>query len=363
MIYFILKRLSIGVFSIFFSLILVFILSKNIPGDPVLLAINSNNIDINSIEYKNMQHKLHLDLPIFYFTFIRNNNWQKLIPHIQFFGCNNQFHYWLFGDKKWFSNNNYTSKGFIRGDFGINYIDRMPINESFKHHFGITFIFTTISLLLIYLTAIPLGLLSGKKTNSIFDNTAMFFSLIIYALPTFWVATLLVVFFAGNGKFDFIEIQGLNNNNNSLFELIIYYIKLYWAPVLCLSMTSIAYLSRQIRAKTIQIYNEDFIQTARAKGLSENKILWKHVFPNTLFPLITLFANVFPASISGAMVIEYVFNIDGMGLYAYEAIAQRNYNIIFTVFFFTSFLTVFGLLCSDILYFLVDPRLRNNPHK
>jgi len=352
----IVQRLLYGCSAIFFALIIVFILSKKMPGDPVANILRTENTEIDSAQYNYLKHKIGLDLPVFYFSINNEKSWQKIIPYFRFNGIKNQFHVWVFGDKSWWrTSENYISKGFIRGDFGINFIDKTPIIQSFWEHFKITFSLSICSVFLVYFIAIPLGLYAGKNKGALFDSITVVLSLLMYAMPMFALATLLVVFFAGNRFWQIIHIHGLGYNEAGFLSLI----KLYWAPLLCLSLTGIAYLSRQVRAKTIQVYSEDFVKTARAKGLSEKKILWNHILPNTLFPLVTTFASVFPACISGSLVIEFIFNINGMGLFAYEAIAQRNYHIIYAVFFFTSLLTVLGLLCSDILYILIDPRVKD----
>jgi len=128
-------------------------------------------------------------------------------------------------------------------------------------------------------------------------------------------------------------------------------------PLICYSYSSFAFLSRTMRVSMLDVVGQDYIRTARAKGLSENKVIWKHGFRNALLPIITVFANVFPAAIGGSVIIESIFSIPGMGSEAIYAIQLNNYPMIIAILTITGFLTLLGYLISDILYALVDPRI------
>jgi peptide/nickel transport system permease protein len=128
-------------------------------------------------------------------------------------------------------------------------------------------------------------------------------------------------------------------------------------PVFCLTYGSLAYLSRQMRGGVLSVFKQDYIRTARAKGLSEGKVVWKHAFRNSLIPIITIFASLFPAAISGAFIIEIIFSLPGMGKVAYLSLQARDYPMVFAVMMFSALLTLVGTLVSDILYAVVDPRI------
>ena len=128
-------------------------------------------------------------------------------------------------------------------------------------------------------------------------------------------------------------------------------------PLICFIYPSLAFISRQMRGAMINTLSQDYIRTARAKGLDEKTVLWKHAFKNSLLPIITLFSHVFPAAITGAVVLELIFSIPGMGKTVVEAIFSRNYPIVYTVVMFSAILTLVGNLVADILYALVDPRI------
>ncbi|MBK9015527.1 MAG: ABC transporter permease [Saprospiraceae bacterium] len=129
-------------------------------------------------------------------------------------------------------------------------------------------------------------------------------------------------------------------------------------PIFCVTYPSVAYISRQARGGMANVLGQDYIRTARAKGLPERAVIWKHGFRNALFPLITLFASVLPAAIAGSVAIEVIFDIPGMGLLTYDAIFQKDWPIVFTVLMLGSVLTVAGMLLADILYAFTDPRIK-----
>jgi peptide/nickel transport system permease protein len=128
-------------------------------------------------------------------------------------------------------------------------------------------------------------------------------------------------------------------------------------PLFCWTYGSLAFVSRQMRGSMINALSQDYIRTARAKGLDEGKVIWKHALKNSLLPIITLFAAVFPYAISGSIVLEIIFAIPGMGKLAFEALGARNYPVVYTVVMFSAILTMAGYLVADICYALVDPRI------
>ena len=129
-------------------------------------------------------------------------------------------------------------------------------------------------------------------------------------------------------------------------------------PIFCVAYPSVAYIARQARGGMTNVLGQDYIRTARAKGLSERSVIWKHGFRNALFPLITLLASVLPAAIAGSVAVEVIFNIPGMGWLTFNAISQKDWPIVFTVLMLGSVLTVAGMLLADVLYALVDPRIK-----
>ncbi|MEO6883572.1 MAG: ABC transporter permease subunit [Bacteroidia bacterium] len=293
--------------------------------------------------------------------------WKRYIPVIDFFGINNQYHLWMFGDKPWYSSLpwvndsqiRYRSKGFVRGDFGISYQDKRPVSSVIWSAMEWTMLISSISIILAYLIAIPLGIKSAVSKGSRSEKVITTGLFILYSLPTFWIATILIIFFCGGDWFSWFPSPGappIPSDAPILYQFsqMAYRLAL---PIFCWTYGSLAFISRQMRGGMLSVIGQDYIRTARAKGLSEKVVIRKHALRNSMIPIITLFASVFPAMISGSFVIEYIFSIPGMGKISYDALLARNYPIIFTVMMFTAILTLAGTLLSDILYAVVDPRI------
>ena len=231
--------------------------------------------------------------------------------------------------------------------------------EEISEAIGITLLLSLITIFLTYLIAIPLGILSAAKKDSAFDHgiSAILFS--FYSLPAFWTGTLLIIFLGGGDYLNWFPPYGLGNTEGlSFFEAAGIRIHHLILPIFCMVYPALAFLSRQARGGLTEIQNQDYMRTARAKGLSENKVIWFHGFRNALLPIITLFANVFPYAIAGSLIAEVVFSIPGMGKLSVDALFARNYPLVFSLVFIASFMTLTGYLISDILYALADPRIR-----
>ena len=225
-----------------------------------------------------------------------------------------------------------------------------------------TLVMNLISIFIAYIVSIPLGVFSAVKKDSRFDKITTLFLFILYSLPSFWVATLLVVFFTTSeygGWTDIFPSIGLGDlPSDAPFW------SRFWEtgshlilPVLCITYASLAFISRQMRGGMLDVIRQDYIRTAKAKGLDDRTVIWKHAFRNSLFPIITLFAAVFPAALAGSVVIEFIFNIPGMGKLSLDAIYTRDWPIVYTVLMLAAILTMVGTLVADIMYAVVDPRV------
>ena len=273
------------------------------------------------------------------------DTYTKYIPAIHFYGFNNQYHSWI-------------SK-FVVGDFGISYQDKRPVSSVLWDAMRWTMMISLISIIISYLIAIPLGIQSAVKKGSKSDRAITTSLFMMYSLPNFWIATMMIIFFCGGDYFDWFPAFGLGTTpaDAPFFERFAdtaYHLIL---PVICWTYGTFAFLSRQMRGGVLNVIGQDYIRTARAKGLPENKVIWKHAFNNSLLPIITLFANIFPLIISGSFAIEFIFSIPGMGKITIEALGARNYPVVFTVMLFSAFLTLVGTLVADIIYASVDPRI------
>lgn len=275
--------------------------------------------------------------------------WKNFIPSLSFYGIQNQYHRWL-------------SNIILRQDFGISYRDQLPVSRRIGEKFRWSFALTFFSVLAAYLISIPLGVYAAYKRNSWFDRVSATTLFMLYSLPAAFMGTLLLVVFSNPDVLNWFPESGIQND--VVFDPewpFLLKIK-HWSPYLVLpfityTYSSLAFISRQMRSAMLENLQQDYIQTARAKGLPENTVVWKHAFRNSLLPLITLFANVFPMAVGGSVIVETIFGIPGMGLEIYESVRNYDYPMIVAVFTIFGALTVFGYLLADILYAVVDPRI------
>lgn len=272
----------------------------------------------------------------------------KYIPILYWHGFENQYHHWI--------------TQFITGDFGVSYLDKRPVADKIWDALSWTLILSVCSILLSYLIAIPIGIISAVKRSGWLDQGFTILLFVLYSLPSFWIASLLLSYFANPDYwvlFDPLGFKALSSYSD-IGEKANVFLQHVWVPLFCLSYGSLTFLSRQMRTAMLEVLDQDFIRTAKAKGLTERKVVLKHAFKNSLLPIITLFANVFPYLIGGSIVIEQIFSIPGMGKLGLEAIMARDYPVIYTVTMFAGVMTLIGYLIADILYSFVDPRIRLN---
>ncbi|MCX7606491.1 MAG: ABC transporter permease [Bacteroidia bacterium] len=273
--------------------------------------------------------------------------WKVYIPVVHWYGIHNQYHRWL--------------TGLFRGDFGISYQDKRPISQKLGEAIRWSLVINFISILLAYFIAIPLGVTSAVHRGALRDRAVSFTLFMLYSLPSFWVGTMAIVFLCGGDYLSLFPPGGVQSTEHSgEWSLIArlgdwaYHLVL---PVIVYTYGSLAFLSRQMRTALLETLQQDYIRTARAKGLPEAVVIWKHAFRNSLIPIITLLASVFPAMISGSVILETIFSIPGMGFVSYGAMVARDYPVIIAVFTIGAILTLIGILIADILYAVVDPRI------
>jgi peptide/nickel transport system permease protein len=284
-----------------------------------------------------------------------STTWKIYIPAFNFYGAQNQYHRWLFGDGQF-------SKGILRFDFGTSYVSKLPVNEILRTKIGWSLFFTLLSVLLAYCVSIPLGVRAAQKRDSWFDRSSSLLLFALYSLPNFFVAFLLMLLLANPNICSILPASGVKPaegypENAGFLECVRISLPYVIMPLICYTYSSFAFLSRTMRGAMIENLEQDYIRTARAKGLSEKTVVWKHALRNSLLPVITIFANIFPAAVGGSVILESIFTIPGMGLEVFNAIAGQDYPMIIAVMTLTGVLTLIGFLVSDILYALVDPRI------
>lgn len=247
----------------------------------------------------------------------------------------------------------------FRGDFGDSWFYTVPVLEKFSDTVWLSFIMGAITMVLEIIIAIPLGIIAAKKQYSKTDYTISVLALAGISLPTFFFASLLkLVFCIKLGWFDLMGLVGRNYEQLSAWGKFLDKADHLFLPILTLTILSIGGLMRYTRTNMLEVLNADYIRTARAKGLSERKVIYHHAFRNTLIPLVTIIGGSLPGLFSGAMITETLYSIPGIGYTSYQAMVGGD--IPFSMFYLTflAVLTLLGNLISDILYAVVDPRVR-----
>ena len=250
-------------------------------------------------------------------------------------------------------------KNAIRFDFGDSWVWTMPVLEKFEKTVGLSFIMGAIAFVLELLIAIPLGVIAATKQYSKTDYTISIVALAGISLPTFVFASLLKLLFSVKlGWFDLYGLVGRNYEQLTPWGQLLDKANHLVMPVLVLTVLSIGGLMRYTRTNMLEVLNADYIRTARAKGLSEGKVIYHHAFRNTLIPIVTIVGGSLPGLFSGALITETLFAIPGIGYASYHSMIGGD--IPFSMFYlsFLSVLTLAGNLLSDILSAVVDPRVR-----
>ncbi|HET6226303.1 MAG TPA: ABC transporter permease [Bacteroidia bacterium] len=280
--------------------------------------------------------------------------WKNYVPKLNFY-ANNQYHRWLFGDGEF-------SKGLIKGDFGISYTSKEPVSNIILSKLGWTVFFSLLSVILAYFVSIPLGVRAAVNRGSHSEKISSLILFLLYSMPAFWLATLLLITFANPDVLHWFPASGVKpvtgyEEGAGFWNKVKASLPYIVLPAICYTYSSFAFLSRTIRVSMLEVLTQDYIRTAKAKGLSDKQIIWKHAFRNALFPIITMFGTVLPSVIGGSVILETIFTIPGMGSEAIEAIHNNDYPMIIAILTITSILTLIGFLIADILYAIVDPRI------
>jgi peptide/nickel transport system permease protein len=250
-------------------------------------------------------------------------------------------------------------KRFLSFDFGRSFIDDRPVTEKILSRLPATLLLQVSSLLVIFLVAIPIGVLSAVKKGSAFDRVTTVLVFIGYAMPTFWLALLLILFFGF--KLQWFPISGMSPWYTAYLDTAGRLKDLLWHLVLPVATTAfggLAALSRYSRSSMIEALNENYILTARAKGLPERRVIMVHALRNALLPIVTIMGLTLPALVSGSFIFETIFAWPGMGRLGYEAIMNYDYPVVMGVAVMATFLTLLGIFLSDVMYAVVDPRIR-----
>ena len=249
--------------------------------------------------------------------------------------------------------------GAIRGQFGDSWRYTVPVTQKFSEVIWLSFVMGAISFVIELIISIPLGILAATKQYSRADYAITAGALIGISLPTFFFATVLKLIFSVKlGWFDLYGLVGRNYAQLDSMHQFLDKAAHLVLPIATLVIVSVGSTMRYTRTNMLEVLNSDYIRTARAKGLSERKVIYHHAFRNTLIPLVTIIGGSLPGLFSGALITETLFSIPGIGFTSYQAMISGD--IPFSMFYMTflAILTLAGTLLSDILYAVVDPRVR-----
>ena len=247
----------------------------------------------------------------------------------------------------------------LRGDLGQSFKYEDKVSTIIVENMGISFGIAFVALIIEFIIAIPLGIKAATNQYGVMDYSTSVLAMIGTALPTFFFAAICIQLFSVQlGWFPVNGLQGTLPIDASAWT--IFWDKIWHLvlPVFIMVFLSVGSLMRYTRTNTLEVLNADYIRTARAKGLGEGKVIYKHAFRNTLIPLVTLLAGTLPGLFSGAMITEQIFAIPGIGLKAYDALKAGDIPFIMGYNMFLAILTVVGTLLADLMYAVVDPRVK-----
>lgn len=269
-------------------------------------------------------------------------------PAFYWYGTDNQYHRWLYG--------------FVTADLGLSGLSHRPVWDSLKFSLLSTLIINGLALLLAYLVAVPLGVAMARRRDQPFDRVTRWTLLLLYSMPVFWLGSLLMLFFAtpdfGLFLIDGIDLESFQGSGKTYLNWCFSNFDKFVLPILTLTLHALAILALQMRGGVLDTIGQDFIRTARAKGVGEHAVYWRHAFRNALFPIITVFASLFPAIFTGSLVVEYLFQFPGLGMKTQEAFTNADYPVLFAILMLAATLTIVGNLMADLLYAWADPRVR-----
>ncbi|HET7693742.1 MAG TPA: ABC transporter permease [Gemmatimonadota bacterium] len=298
---------------------LIFFLMHAAPGDPTSIYIRP---DIDPIVIEQMRKNLGLDQPV----------------HVQYV--------------RWLSS-------FAQGDFGFSFSQKRPIIDIIKDTLPNTLLLSSVALVIIFSVGVLVGTIQAVRQYSWVDNVATVGAFFFYSMPSFWFGLMLILLLSY--KFQLLPASQMTSVNFEFLpagEQWVDRLKHLLMPALALGIGSAASVARYMRSGMLEQIRQDYVRTARAKGLSERVVVFKHAMRNALIPIITLLGLTLPFLVGGAVLIETIFAWPGMGRLIVTAIFQRDYPVVLAIAFVSSIMVILGSLIADILYSVVDPRVR-----
>lgn len=309
---FIFRRILSAIPTLFIVLTIVFFLMRVIAGNP-LYSMVDEGVTVEQIE--EMSEELGFNDPI----------WQQYLRYLG---------------------------NLFKGDWGTSYFNGLPVFANIQSRLEPTIMITVFSTLITIIVGVPIGITAATHRNSWLDYTLSSASMIFLTIPSFWLGLMMVYFLAF--KLQIFPVQGYSYIAEGDFWKSLYYVAM---PSFTLGLTHVASIARQTRSSMLNILGEDYIRTARAKGLAKSVVNYKHALKNTLSLIFTLVAGSIAGMLGGSTVIEKVFNINGVGKLAYDALTQRDYAQEQAIILFMSIIFIVMNIILDIVYKLIDPRV------
>jgi len=245
-------------------------------------------------------------------------------------------------------------------NFGESFVHYEPAMDVIVSKFPVSIQFGLASLILTYLISIPLGVIKAVKHGSIFDGASSVVLFVLYSIPSVMLGVLLIVFFAGGSFFNWFPIGGLTGDEYESLSLagkVSDRIHHFVLPLVCYVIGNFTVLTTLMKNSLMDELKSDYVRTARAKGLSDPIVHYKHALRNALIPIMTGIGSFLGFFLSGSVIIETIFSLDGIGLLMFQSMLNRDYNVIMALLFLSTLVALAGRLVSDFMYVIVDPRI------
>ena len=320
---FVIKRLLVMIPLLFAVTFASYLLITVTPGDPMAMYVGQDQLrQMTPTQREERREALGLNRPII----VRYFDWLDDILH---------------------------------GSFGTSFKTGRPIAQEIGQRIGITVGLNMLTLALTYLIGIPLGIYLAKHRNGILDNAVMLYSYVGISLPSFWLSIMAITLFAVKLKWlPALGLSDLTLKTPTAWQEFVDTVKHLIMPVGLTVLTGLGSMARSERNLYLDVINQDYVRTARAKGLPERKVKWGHAYRNVMLPLASEIGGSLAGLIGGSYIMETIFSIPGLGAYSTNAILDRDYPVIMATLLMSSVLVMVGYLVSDILYCVVDPRIR-----
>jgi peptide/nickel transport system permease protein len=297
-----------------------FMLFRILPGNPARLLVPKGHYSV--VAFNQVKLIFHVDMPL-----------------LEQFG-----YYWV---------------DTFEGNFGNSYAQHQPVTQVVGRAIVPTLVLVGTGTLFATLIGIVVGVVAGWRRNGAFDITATNFGMVLYSMPTFWVAMLFIMYFSVKlGWFPSGRMTDVGAVYSSFLDKAGAFLHHLFLPAFVFAVTYAAEYLLIMRSSITSVMKEDFVLTARAKGLSDSRVLWQHVVPNAMLPSVTLVMMNFGFVLSGAILVETVFNWPGLGLLAYNSMLARDYPVMQAVFLLASAAVIIFNLIADIMYYYLDPRVK-----